>query len=440
MNNNTSYSLYGNARLFVKENGQIIKDTGYIKNLILNAGMDQIASKPFAELTCCCIIGTGSAETRKTSNPDVTNYTSGSGYDANLYNTLVYRVGSFVSFSDVNVTASIITTSDIGRIIKIENDGNYLISSRTNSLTCSVLNINGTVPTGVSYNNNYTIYFTNQTTMSYEIYRIGKVNDNSGTPDSVYGYYGNCSSTIQSGSIRHTRVYYLNTVTDRLSTTIKEIGFGWSPTANSQTLFSRIRLTEGPSGSAVIINTGQELIVLYELNIGVSPNTPTSSSLNLLTTASGSVQCELYGLSKITSAGRTSYFDDGLHGNEPYYYNNYNIYGLPTSSYKGLYIYSSSDSSSFSTWGTNVNRTSNYVTKSIYYIPPYTSSNYFINKIAIFNDTESINSDLRTIGIGLDNANSGKNLLTFLFDSSQNKQNGYLMSVSQSFTWNRLLS
>ena len=440
MNNNTSYSLYGNARLFVKENGQIIKDTGYIKNLILNAGMDQIASKPFAELTCCCIIGTGSAETRKTSNPDVTNYTSGSGYDANLYNTLVYRVGSFVSFSDVNVTASIITTSDIGRIIKIENDGNYLISSRTNSLTCSVLNINGTVPTGVSYNNNYTIYFTNQTTMSYEIYRIGKVNDNSGTPDSVYGYYGNCSSTIQSGSIRHTRVYYLNTVTDRLSTTIKEIGFGWSPTANSQTLFSRIRLTEGPSGSAVVLNTGQELIVLYELNIGVSPNTPTSSSLNLLTAASGSVQCELYGLSKITSAGRTSYFDDGLHGNEPYYYNNYNIYGLPTSSYKGLYIYSSSDSSSFSTWGTNVNRTSNYVTKSIYYIPPYTSSNYFINKIAIFNDTESINSDLRTIGIGLDNANSGKNLLTFLFDSSQNKQNGYLMSVSQSFTWNRLLS
>ena len=434
MNNNTSYSLYGNARLFVKENGQIIKDTGYIKNLILNAGMDQIASKPFAELTCCCIIGTGSEETRKTSNPDVTNYTSGSGYDANLYNTLVYRVGSFVSFSDVNVTASII------KVVYIENDGNYLISSRTNSLTCSVLNINGTVPTGVSYNNNYTIYFTNQTTMSYEIYRIGKVNDNSGTPDSVYGYYGNCSSIIQSGSIRHTRVYYLNTITDTLSTNIKEIGFGWSPTANSQTLFSRIRLTEGPSGSAVIINTGQELIVLYELNIGVSPNTPTSSSLNLLTTASGSVQCELYGLSKITSAGRTSYFDDGLHGNEPYYYNNYNIYGLPTSSYKGLYIYSSSDSSSFSTWGTNVNRTSNYITKSIYYISPYSSSNYFINKVAIFNDTESINSDLRTIGIGLDNANSSKNLLTFLFDSSQNKQNGYLMSVSQSFTWNRLLS
>jgi len=440
MNKDISYSLYGNARLFVKENGQIIKDTGYIKNLILNSGMDQIAYKPFAELTCCCIIGTGSTETRKTSNPDVTNYTSGNGFNSTVNGTLTYRSASTVIFLGVNPTGSVVTTADLNNVIKIDNDDSYTISSIISPISCSVRNLNGTIPTGVSYNNNYTIYFTNQTSMSYELYRIGKLNDNSGTPDAIYGYYGNCSSTIQSGSVKHTRVYYLNTVTTALSTTIREIGFGWSPTANSQTLFSRIRLTEGPSGSAVVLNTGQELIVLYELNIGVSPNTPVSSSLNLLTTASGSVQCELYGLSKVTPGGRTSYFDDGLHGNEPYYTNNYNIYGLPTSSYKGLYIYSSSDSSSFSTWGSNVNRTSNYVTKSIYYTSQYTSSNYFINKIAVFNDTESINSDLRTIGIGLDNSNGGKNLLTFLFDSSQNKQNGYLLSVSQSFTWNRLLN
>ena len=339
MNNNTSYSLYGNARLFVKENGQIIKDTGYIKNLILNAGMDQIAYRPFAELTCCCIIGTGSTETRKTSNPDVINYTSGSGFNSTVNGTLTYRSASTVVFLGVNPTGSVVTTSDLNNVIKIDNDGSYNISSIISPISCSVRNLDGTIPTGVSYNNNYTIYFTNQTSMSYELYRIGKVNDNSGTPDSVYGYYGNCSSTVQSGSIRHTRVYYLNTVTATLSTTIREVGFGWSPTANSPTLFSRIRLTEGPSGSAVVLNTGQELIVLYELNIGVSPSTPTRSSSNISIGASGSVQCELYGLSKITSVGRTSYFDDGLHGNEPYYTNNYNIYGLPTSSYKGLYIY-----------------------------------------------------------------------------------------------------
>jgi hypothetical protein len=437
MNKDISYSLYGNARLFVKENGQIIKDTGYIKNLILNSGMDQIVFRPFAELATCCVIGTGSAETRKTSNPDIINYTSGNGYNSNNYNSLVYRSASIVTFLNTHPTASAVTNSDINNVIKIDNDGEYVISSVSSPLTCSVININGSNPTGTTFNNNYTIYFTNQTTMSGELYRIGGTNDNSLTPDSPSGYYGVCSSLLQSAGVKHTRTYYLNPIISALSTTVREIGFGWSPVLNSPTLFSRIRLTEGPSGSAVTLNSGQELIVLYELNIGISPVTPISSSTPLLTTVSGSVQCESYGLSKVTSTGRTSYFDDSYHGNEPYYYNNYNIYGLPTSSYGGLYIYTSSDSSSFSSWGTNVNRTSNYVTKSIYYISPYTSSQYSVTKVATFNDIESINSDFRSFGIGV---NDSKNLISFLFNSSQNKQNGYLLSISQSFNWTRVLS
>ena len=436
MNKDISYSLYGNARLFVKENGQIIKDTGYIKNLILNSGMDQIAYKPFAELTTCCIIGTGSVETRKSSTADIINYTSGNGYNSNNYNSLVYRSASIVTFLNTHPTASAVINSDVNNVIKIDNDGEYFISSVLAPLTCSVTNINGTIPTGVTYNNNYTIYFTNQTTMSGELYRIGGTNDNSLIPDSPSGYYGVCSSLIQSGSVKHTRVYYLNTIISPLSTTIREIGFGWSPVLYSPTLFSRIRLTEGPSGSAVSLNTGQELIVIYELNIGVSPVTPISTTTSLLSAVSGTYQCELYGLSKVTPSGRTSYFDSGYHGNEPYYYNNYNIYGLPTSSYNGLYIYTSSDSSSFSSWGTNVNRTSNYVTKSIYYISPYTSSRYTINKVATFNDMESNNSNFRSFGVGVND----KNLISFLFNSSQNKQNGYLLSISQSFNWSRVLN
>ena len=438
MNNNTSYSLYGNARLFVKENGQIIKDTGYIKNLILNAGMDQIASKPFAELTCCCIIGTGSAETRKTSNPDVTNYTSGSGYDANLYNTLVYRVGSFVSFSDVNATASIITTSDIGRIIKIENDGNYLISSRTNSLTCSVLNIDGTVPTGSSYNNDYSIHFVEQISMSAELFRIGKSTDVYSFPSSSYGSYYNYSNgtTINNGTVIHTRSFLLNSLPYDI--VVREVGFSWSPLPNVNKLFSRIRLTEGPSGSAVNLNTGQNLVVLYELDVEMSPYIATSSSLSLSSSnVSGLIQLESYGISKINSNGLTSYYDDGYHGNEPYFNNQTSVFGLPSTSYGRSFIYTSSDSSSFSSWGTNISRTSNLVTKSIDYISQYTSGTYNLKKIATFSDVESINSNLRTIGIGV---NTNKNLLSFITDTPQNKQNGYLFSISQSFNWSRGLN
>ncbi len=438
MKNEIKYTLQGKVRLFVKENDKIIKDTGFVKNLILNTGMDEFVNRPITDLFSCCVIGTGSAETKKVSNPDIISYTSGNGYDSNLYNTLTYRVGSFVSFADVNPTASIITTNDIGRIIKIENDGNYLISSRTNSLTCSVLNIDGTVPTGSSYNNNYSIHFVEQISMSAELFRIGKSTDIYSFPSSSNGNYYNYSNgtTINNGTVSHTRAFILNILPYDI--VVREVGFSWSPLSNVNKLFSRIRLTEGPSGDAINLFTGQSLVVLYQLDIGMSPYTATSSSLNLSSSVvSGLTQMESYGISKINSNGLTSYYDDGYHGNEPYFNNQIGMFGLPTSSYGRLFIYTSSDSSSFSSWGNSISRTSNLITKSIDYISPYTSSTYSLKKVATFSDVESINSDLRTIGVGV---NTNKNLLSFIIDTSQNKQNGYLLSISQSFNWSRVIN
>jgi hypothetical protein len=438
MKNDIKYTLQGKVRLFVKENDKIIKDTGFVKNLILNSGMDEFVNRPITDLFSCCVIGTGSAETKKVSRPNITSYTSGNGYDANLYNTLVYRVGSFVSFSDVSATASIISTNDIGRIIKIENDGNYLISSRTNSLTCSVLNIDSTVPTGSSYNNDYSIQFVEQISMSAELFRIGKSTDVYSFPSSSYGSYYNYSNgtTITNGTVTHTRSFLLNSLPYDI--VVREVGFSWSPLPNVNKLFSRIRLTEGPSGSAVNLVAGQNLIVLYELDVGMSPYIATSSSLNLSSSVvSGLTQLESYGISNINSNGLTSYYDGGYHGNEPYFNNQTSVFGLPSSSYGRLFIYTSSDSSSFSSWGTNISRTSNLVTKSIDYISQYTSATYNIKKVATFSDVESINSNLRTIGVGV---NTNKNLLSFIIDTPQNKQNGYLLSVSQSFNWSRVFN
>jgi hypothetical protein len=186
------------------------------------------------------------------------------------------------------------------------------------------------------------------------------------------------------------------------------------------------------------LTTGQNLVVLYELDVEMSPYIATSSSLNLSSSnISGLIQLESYGISKINSNGLTSYYDVGYHGNEPYFNNQTSVFGLPSTSYGRLFIYTSSDSSSFSSWGTNISRTSNLVTKSIDYISSYTSGTYNLKKIATFSDVESINSDLRTIGIGV---NTNKNLLSFITDTPQNKQNGYLFSISQSFNWSRGLN
>lgn len=274
--------------------------------------------------------------------------------------------------------------------------------------------------------------------MSAELFRIGKSTDVYSFPSSSYGSYYNYSNgtTITNGTVTHTRSFLLNSLPYDI--VVREVGFSWSPLPNVNKLFSRIRLTEGPSGSAVNLVAGQNLIVLYELDVGMSPYIATSSSLNLSSSVvSGLTQLESYGISNINSNGLTSYYDDGYHGNEPYFNNQTSVFGLPSSSYGRLFIYTSSDSSSFSSWGTNISRTSNLVTKSIDYISQYTSATYNIKKVATFSDVESINSNLRTIGVGV---NTNKNLLSFIIDTPQNKQNGYLLSVSQSFNWSRVFN
>jgi hypothetical protein len=108
-----------------------------------------------------------------------------------------------------------------------------------------------------------------------------------------------------------------------------------------------------------------------------------------------------------------------------------------------LYVFTSTDSGSSPTWGTNITRNTNFVTKSIAATPlyrivyPTSSFGYNITKVATFNDTESNNSNWRSFGVGVQTAS---NLMSFVFTSQQNKQTGYLLAISQSFTWGRNFS
>lgn len=446
MQNNLNYSLSGQARLFVTENDTIVKDTGFIKNMILNQGMDEVSNRPIAELFCCCAIGTGSRENRKTNIPDTSSFTSGNGFDANLINTKANRNANLITFSGAHPTASVIRTTDINNTIYIVDDGYYRIvggTGLTSSISCSILNIDGTVPTGSSSTKDYTIYFTNQSDLSAEVYRIGTSNDGNNYLPALNGTYGtNCTTAVYGNSVTHRRQYIFNPALFD-TPIIREVGFTWLPFSNAPGFFSRIRLTEGISGSAISLLSGQILNVIYELNVVMNPSSPTSSSVDLSgSIVNGVTQLELYGLSSVSSSGLTTYLDDGLHGNEPYFFNQKSKYSLP-SSYNGLYIFTSTNSSSHSSWGTNTNRNTNYITKSIEkaidYTPVLSGSNYGYSliKVATFNDLESNNSNWRSFGIGVQNQ---KNLISCVFDSQQNKQNGYLLSISQSFTWNRNLN
>lgn len=451
LNNKIDYSLQGKVRITVVENNKIVQDTGYFNNLILNQGLDEIAYRPITELFACCAIGTGTTDTKKTNTPNTGSLKTGNGYDVNLLWSKASRNGSLVTFPRVStsfpISGSVVKTGDIGNIIKINNDNIFRIASLTGSnqaRSCSVLNLNGSVPTGSSSNNDYTIYFTNQVSMSNETQRCGQNSDGNNFPPASGGYgTSSYSSIYSSNTIVHNRQYNFATALVDSSTPIREVGFAWLPFSNSPTLFSRVRLSSGSAGNQISpVKAGQSVNVYYSLYVVMSPTTAQTGSVNLNgSNKAGNSQLNLYGMSKVGSSGLTTYFDGGLHGNEPYFFNQKNKFGLP-STYNNLYVFTSTNSGSSPTWGTKILRSQNYVTKSIQKTPVYrrvyptSSYGYSISKVATFNDTESNNSNWRSFGVGIQ---TGSNLMSFVFVNQQNKQNGYLLSISQSFNWNRIL-
>jgi len=447
--NNVNYKLSGHVRLVVNEDDRIIRDTGYFNNLILNSGMEQVSNIPFSELFCTCVIGNGSMDTKKTNTPDTSSYTSGNGYNVNLLWSKSIRVNNLITFPSLrksggsfyNITGSIINSDDVGNIVYINNDGYYRISQRNGidaKRSCSILNLDGTVPTGTSSGSNYTVYLTNQISMSSELKRAGISSDGIKANGGSVGV--NCNSAIYNSTITHIRDFTFPFSVDQ-SIPIRELGFTWLPFNNSAPLFSRVRLTEGPKGNAITLQAGQSLSVYYSLRIEMNPTTTTTKYVVLgNNNITGSSQMNLYGLSRVTSTGQSSYIDEGLHGNEPYFNSNRGIYGLPTTNYNKLYIYTSSDSTPNPTWGINIIRSGSFVSKSIdkssvfKSVFPTSSYGYTSYKVATFNDTESNNSNWKSFGIGIQN---NKTLMSYIFNSTQNKNNGYLLSISQSFTWNR---
>lgn len=450
INNNIDCTLQGKLRVVVMEKDKIVHDTGEIKNMITNQGMDEVANRPFAELFACCAIGTGTADTKKTNNPITGSLTSGNGFDINLKYSKATRSGPLVIFPRISpsfpISGSVIRASDVGNIIKINNDSTFRIRAQTGSnqaRSCSVLNMDGTVPTGSSSNNDYTIWFTNQISMSNETQRCGRTSDGNNFPAASGSYGTNCNSQIYSSGVIHSRQFNFSTTLVDDPNTITEVGLSWLPFYRSPALFSRIRLTQGSAGNAIPpILAGQNVIVYYSLNVGMSPTTAATGSVNLSgSNKGGNSQMNLYGLSKVSSSGVTTYFDSGFHGNEPYFFNQRSKFGLPASGIRPLYVFTSATNTASPTWGTNITRNSSFVTKSIDKIPTYnrvyptSSYGYTLTRVATFNDTESINANWNSFGTGL---HTGSNLMSFVFGSAQNKRNGYLLAVSQSFNWTRI--
>lgn len=194
--------------------------------------------------------------------------------------------------------------------------------------------------------------------------------------------------------------------------TYYEMGFGFSILGPND-LFSRIRLP------GVTVSSGERLIVQYELQIKITPNSPVQK-LNPIQglKSSGVFAHQLVGLKGVDSLGSTCDFDSANSCNEP------------SSIANGFVCV---DSSLPSPLGSSVSRTGVFFSKNTF-SAQYVQNSFSLTKILLFENKEAMGFPLSCAGLGgLQNphANTG---LVYVFNPPFKKPQGDL-SFSFVYSW-----
>lgn len=221
-------SLKGRVHVCVREGGELIRDLGWQDNLILDQGLDKVATVYFANLFTACAAGTGTAPT--TIRPSATATASGTNLTA-----------SAPTFSNTDLDSDI--RFDTGQYAKIQS-------------VTDPQHITLFTPLSVSTATAFTILRTNEAILSNEVKRTVK-----------YSQVPAANQTVDLiGTLRLQRTFLFDPETS--TTTYTEIGFSdlGVPGPN---LFSRILLANPLTVNGPIAALpAQQLQVTYQLSIG----------------------------------------------------------------------------------------------------------------------------------------------------------------------------
>ena len=423
-NNNTGIhqTLSGQYKVsIVSGDGKTViwEDPKWNNNLILNNGMDMVASYTYAQVFLYAIAGSGVR---------VNMITSGDSPSAQSGTTVTLTPG-------VNVTSFTQSLSGYSQLVNI---GDVIAFDTANAVTVqSVSNLTCTVSPSqtVTPAQGYTIWKTSQLGLHNELLRAG-----SGVSDS---YWVNGSSSLAGNVYSLFRTYDFRA--EPGAVTYYEIGVGNSAVSSSITTFSRILLD-----TPITIGVGQRLRVAYQLNVGVQPtssvyrvgatvpvvsNWPVAPVPNL--NATESLQSATYLISQVNTDGTAG----GFGTLEPA------VYGPSCTAWI------SEKSQSLSSFGTATDRTPLWTsaagTQVLTTRIAYTGAGaYYVDKIALFGISQANSSALRSISLGayqngplfyssFDNTHQG---YCMLFNYSQSKSDTQTLALSWRFSWARSLS
>ena len=212
-------------------NGCVAVELPPKRNLILDQGLDGVAVRSWAESCRYAVVGTGTTPTKRDSG--AITFT---------------RAGSTVTAS-----AGFFEVADVGRLLKWDTGEEVRITAFTDPQTVTTSTA-GAIAAGEG-----TIWFVNQTALVTETKRTGTYSTDGGAN----------GSTLAGATLTHKRTFVFSA--EAAPVTYREIG--WSHTAAAgANLFGRDLL----AGVGVSLAAGQQLRVVFELALTISPANPTA--------------------------------------------------------------------------------------------------------------------------------------------------------------------
>lgn len=270
----SSQAVRGRVRvLTVNPQDKIVSDTGWVNNLVLNQGMNGVATRYWADSFTHAVLGDGTTATS----------VSGGVTTASQSNVTVTLVGGSFVFTN--------TATDAGRILKFSGGQRCTIVT-VNSPTSAIVNVSQNVAA-----TSFTYYFTTQTGLVNELRRS----------NTYHTQGGGCTTIASAPSSMTMRRSYNFPVETPVAVIYNEVGFSHTGTV-ANNLFSRIKLP-----SPVEVKPGLRARVIYEFTITMSPNTPTAKSAIITgwpivpaVNTDTFESLEDWGLAVVTSSGATA--------------------------------------------------------------------------------------------------------------------------------------
>lgn len=380
--------LSPNAHKLMRQKSREVFTTGRKNNLILDQGLNKLLRSSgtiyWGSFSAYCAVGTGTTPTQ-TDSGATTATTSG-------LSTTVTASGSFF------------TAGMVGQLIRFDSGEERYIASQTGTACVVTVAVNIAAPTF------FTVWAVNQTGLASESKRTNTYL--TGT--------GNCGRTQAGATFTYRRTYdFTAEVANQNYTEL-----GWSDLVTvAANLNSRALI----SGGSVSVLIGQQLRVVYDLAVTVSPSvsTPGVWSITGWPISPATVLDGDYILANPASGGGVGMPDvttsgGGVGGAWPYQRAGTPTHALGTGSIMPSF---GSDYTAGTTAGSN---TDSFLT--------YTDGNFYLDAQSVFNLVTGNGTTWRSL------YTSTTRGLIFIFDQAQTKANTHTLTVRSRMSVGRTLT